>query len=57
MDPGVDARHGIGRVGVVDLASSRLLSLAFILSPRALSGLRGVDVSLCVLPHPRFLTN
>ena len=56
VDPGVGARRGTGRVGVVDLESLRSLSLAFVLSPRALSGLRGGRCELCVLPHPWFLT-
>ena len=56
MDPGVGARRGTGQVGVVDLESSGSLSLAFVLSPRALSGLRGGRCELCALPHPQFLT-
>jgi len=55
-DPGVGARHGTGRVGVMDLACSRSLSLAFVLSPRALSGLHEGRCEYCALPHPRFLT-
>ena len=55
-DPGVGARRGTGRVGVMDLVSSRSLSLVFVLSPRALSGLRGGQCEYCALPHPRFLT-
>ena len=55
-DPVVGARRGTGRVGVMDLASSRSLSLAFVLSPRALSALCGGRCELCALPHPRFLT-
>ena len=54
-DPSVGERRGTGRVGVVDLASSSSLSLVFFLSPRALSGLRGVDVSYVRYPI-RFLT-
>ena len=56
MNPGVGARRGTGRVGVVDLASSRSLSLAFVLIPQDLLGLRGGRCELCALPHPRFLT-
>ena len=55
-DPGVGARRETERVGVVDLASSRSLSLAFVLSPQALSGLHGGRCELCALPHPWFLT-
>jgi len=52
MDPGIGARHGTGRVVVVDLASSRSPSLVFVLSPRALLGLRRGRCELCALPHP-----
>ena len=56
VEPGIGARRGIGRVGVVDLVSSRSLFLVFFLSPRALSGLRGGQCEYCALPHPWFLT-
>ena len=50
-DPGVGARHGIGRVGVVDLASSRSPSLAFYLEPPSPIGpFVGVDVSIVRYP-------
>ena len=50
-DPGVGARRGTGRVGVVDLASSRSPSLAFYLEPPSPIGLfMGVDVSIVRYP-------
>ena len=51
VDPSIGARHGTGRVRVMDLASLRSLSLAFVLSPRALSGLRrGRCEFMCIYP-------
>ena len=49
-DPGVGARHGTGRVIVVDLASSRSLSLVFFLSPEPYRAFMGVDVSIVCYP-------
>ena len=51
MDPGVGARHGTRRVGVVDLASLRSSSLAFYLEPSSPIGpFVGVDVSIVRYP-------
>ena len=50
-DPGVGARRGTGRVGVVDLASLRSPSLAFYLEPPSPIGpFVGVDVSIMRYP-------
>ena len=51
VDPSVGARHGIGRVKVVDLASSRSPSLVFYLEPPSPIGpFVGVDVSIVRYP-------
>ena len=50
-DPSVGARRGTGRVGVVDLASSRSPSLAFYLEPLSPIGpFMGIDVSIVRYP-------
>ena len=51
VDPGVGACRGTGRVGVVDLASSRSPSLAFYLEPLSPIGpFMGIDVSIVRYP-------
>ena len=59
MDPSVGARHGIGRVRVVDPDGASLGSQTqafFVLSPRAPLGHSRGWFELFALPRPWFLT-